>query len=181
MCARSLKAGSSNSIRASDYERFLVGHRRTQENSRRACLTRRKWMPKEINQWAMYPRKPSSSPLPESLKMEVTTKANELIETVLKPRYIQPPPENPQFNYVVNIYGKWYHKAFYFCAEYRVAGPNPIGSSFEAKFARMQYAGNQRFHLSFMRYTGQWIQLYTDLTVDECIETIRDDPYFSSI
>ena len=70
-------------------------------------------------------------------------------------------------------------KAFYFCAQYRVAGPNPIEPSFEAKFARMQYAGNQRFHLSYMRYTGQWIQLYTDLTVDECIETIRDDPNFS--
>jgi hypothetical protein len=103
-------------------------------------------MPKEINRWAMYPRKTSTSPLPEALNMEVTTKANELIETVLKPKYIQPPPENPQF---------------------------------EAKFARMQYASNRRFHLSYMRYTGQWIQLYTDLTVDECIETIRDDPNFS--
>ncbi len=136
-------------------------------------------MPKEINRWAMYPRKTSTASLPESLKMEATTKANELIERELKPKYIQPPPENPQFNYIVAIYGKWYHKAFYFCAEYRVAGPNPIEPSFEAKFARMQYAGNRRFHLSFLRHTGQWIQLYTDLTVDECIETIRDDPYFS--
>ena len=39
----------------------------------------RNWMPKEINQWAMYPHKTSTSPLPESLKMEVTTKTNELI------------------------------------------------------------------------------------------------------
>ncbi len=138
-------------------------------------------MPKEINPWAMYPRKTSTSPLPESLKMEVTTKANELIETVLKPKNIHPPPENPQFNYIVNIYGKLYHKAFYFSAEYRVAGPNPIEPSFEVKFARMQYAGNHRFHLSYMRHTGQWIQLYTDLTVDECIETVRDDPNFSTM
>ena len=102
-------------------------------------------MPKEINPWAMYPRKTSTASLPESLKMEVTAKANELIETVLKAKYIQPPPGNPQFNYIVD----------------------------------MQYAGNRCFHLSFIRYTGKWIQLYTDLTVDECIETIRDDPYFS--
>jgi hypothetical protein len=122
--------------------------------------------------------KTSTASLPESLKMEVTTKANEHIETVLKPKYIPPPPENPQFNYIVDIFGKWYQKAFYFSAEYRVAGPHPIESSFDAKFARMQYAGNRRFHLSFMRHTGQWIQLYTDLTVEECIETIRDDPYF---
>ena len=71
-----------------------------------------------------------------------------------------------------------YDKAFYFSAEYRVAGPNPIQPSFEAMFARMQFAGNQRFHLSYMRYTGQWIQLYTDLTVDECIEASRDEAYF---
>ncbi len=50
-------------------------------------------MPKEINRWAMYPRKTSTASLPESLKMEVTRKANERIETVLKPKYIQSPPE----------------------------------------------------------------------------------------
>jgi hypothetical protein len=136
-------------------------------------------MPKEINRRPMQPRKTSTSPLSELLETEVTTKANELIETVLKPKHVQSPPENPQFNYIVDIYGKWYHKAFYFCAEYHVADPHPIEPSFEAKFARMQYAGNQRFHLSFMRHTGQWVQIYTDLTVDECMETVRDDPYFS--
>jgi hypothetical protein len=135
-------------------------------------------MPKEINRWAMYPRKTSTSPLPESLKMEVTTKANELIETVLKPKYIQPPPENPQFNYIVDIYGKWYHRYFYFCATYCVPGPNTTVLSFEAKFARMEYAGNNRFHLAFMRHTGQWVELYTGLSLDECLAAIRDDPFF---
>ena len=60
-------------------------------------------MPKEINPWAMYPRQTSAASLPEALKMEVSTQANELIETVLKPKYIQPPPENSQFNYIVDI------------------------------------------------------------------------------
>jgi hypothetical protein len=135
-------------------------------------------MPQEINPWAMYPRKTSTASLPESLKMEVTSKANELIETVLKPKYIQPPPENPQFNYIVDIYVKWYHKAFYFCAKYHVAGPNPVEPSFEAKFARMQYAGNNRFHLAFMQHSGQWVELYTGLSLDECLAAIRDDPFF---
>src|SRR5229473_6417395 len=104
-------------------------------------MTRRNCMPKEINPWAMYSRKTSTASLPESLKMEVTTKANELIDTVLKAKYIQPPPENPQFNYIVDIYGKWYQRAFYFCAKYCVPGPNAMVPDFEAKFARMQYAG----------------------------------------
>src|SRR2546428_9509204 len=105
MFARSLKAGSSNSIQASDCERFLAGHRPIQENSRHACMTRRNGMPREINPWAMYPRKTSTASLPESLKMQITTKAHELIETVLKPKYIQAPPEHPQFNYLVDISG----------------------------------------------------------------------------
>ena len=54
-------------------------------------------MSQEINPWAMYPHKTSTASLPEALKMEVTTRANELIETVLKPKYIQPPPENPPY------------------------------------------------------------------------------------
>jgi hypothetical protein len=50
--------------------------------------------------------KPTKGGVPEAVKVEVITKANELIETVLKPKHIQPPPENPQFNHIVDIYGK---------------------------------------------------------------------------
>ena len=135
-------------------------------------------MPKENLYW-FNPRKPTSAPLPEALKAEVTTRANELIETVLKPRDVQPPPENPQFNFIVDIYGKWVRKSFFFNAKYQIAYPDSPEPFFEAKFARMQYAGDQRFHLSFLRYTGQWVQVYTDLTVDECLEEVRDNPYFS--
>lgn len=137
-------------------------------------------MPKPPKHWVYSPRKPTPPPVPMALKTEVTTKANALIEAELKPKYVQPAPENPQFNYIVDVYGKWFHSAFYFCATYHVRGPNAITPSFEEKFARMQYAGNQRFHLAFMRYTGQWIdELYHDVTVDECLAAVRDDSYFS--
>jgi len=135
-------------------------------------------MPKQQKPWGYSPRKATTSQLQETLKREVTTKANELIETALKPKHIQPPPENPQFNYIVDIYGKWYHRYFYFCATYCVPGPNATVPVFEAKFARMEYAGNNRFHLSFMQHIGQWVELYTDLSLDECLAAIRDDPFF---
>ena len=60
-----------------------------------------------------------------------------------------------------------------------MANPDAGVESFEAKFARMQYAGNQKFYLSFMRYTGDWIQPYMAMTVDECIAAVRDDPFFT--
>jgi hypothetical protein len=116
--------------------------------------------------------------VPDSVKIEVTTTANALIEKVLKPQYIQPPPDNPRFNYIIDIYGKWYQRYFYICGTYRVPRPDATVPSFEAKFARMEYAGNNRFHLSFMRHTGEWVELYTDLSLDECLTSIRDEPYF---
>jgi hypothetical protein len=119
------------------------------------------------------------SKLPETLKQEVGIKADALIETVLKARYIQPPPEKPQFNYVIAVYGKWYHSAFYFCATYRVAHSEADVSSFEVKFARMRYAGSRLFDLAFVRHTGQWIEPYSAMTVDKCLQAVRDDPFFA--
>jgi hypothetical protein len=29
-----------------------------------------------------------------------------------------------------------------------------------------------------MRYIGHWIELYSDLSVDQCLQAIKDDPFF---
>ncbi len=127
----------------------------------------------------MYSQPKGPQPkIPETLKTEVTTKANEFIDSVLKPRYIKPPDDNPQFNYIVDIYSKWYHSYFYLCSKYCCPSPDALVSDFEHRFARMQYAGNNRFHLSFMRYNGEWVPLYGDQTLDECLTAIRDEDYF---
>ena len=122
--------------------------------------------------------KSTGTGVPQAVKIAVATKANELIETVLKPQHVKPPPDNPQFNYIVDIYGKWYQRYFYLCATYHVSGPNAAAPSFEAKFARMEYVGSDSFNLSFMRHTKQWVELYTDLSLDECLESIGDEPFF---
>ncbi len=70
------------------------------------------------------------------------------------------------------------HSYFYFCATYRVAGENPVPPTFETRFTRMEYAGSNCFHLSFMRHTGQWVQVYDDLTLDECLAYVKDDEFF---
>lgn len=124
------------------------------------------------------PRKQPSPPVPAALKQEVEEKANTLVETVLKPRYVLPPPEDPQFNYIEDIYTKWYHSFFYFCAQYRSAGPYALDGQFEAKFTRLRYTGAGLFNLAFMRYTNQWIEVLEGLTLDECLTSIRDDAWF---
>jgi hypothetical protein len=42
----------------------------------------------------------------------------------------------------------------------------------------MKHVGGGRFNLSFMRHTGQWVELFTGQTVDECLKSIQEDPWF---
>jgi hypothetical protein len=108
----------------------------------------------------------------------VQRKAKQLVEATLKPQHIKPPPANAQFNYIVDIYTKWYRHYFYFCAKYCVSGPNALAPYFEAKFARLEYAGHNQFNLAYRRYTEEWIEVYPGLSLDQCLNAIRDDPLF---
>ncbi len=99
-------------------------------------------MPKSQKRWGYAPPRKSIPPaVPAALKQEVEEKAQTLVEAELKPRFVLPPPENPQFNYIDDLYTKWFRSFFYFCAQYRSAGTNALGGHFETKFARMKYTG----------------------------------------
>jgi hypothetical protein len=117
-------------------------------------------------------------PIPGTVKDEVDTKATDLIENVLKPKHIQTPPKGYQLNYIAGIETKWLGSKCYFISIYRSPGPHAKSSTFETKFARMEYVGNAKFNLSFMRHTGQWVEVYTSISVDKCLKVIQDDPWF---
>jgi hypothetical protein len=127
--------------------------------------------------WEISPQK-KKTPLPASLKADVEAKAAALIENVLKPKHVLPPPKDEQFNYIIDIGAKWYRNYFYFFSTYACPGPNALSPTFESKFARMEYLGNATFALYFMRHTGEWVGLYDALSVDESLTAIRDDPWF---
>ena len=135
-------------------------------------------MPQPKKMWVYAPKKPTPPKMPEALKREVETKANALVESVLKPLHVREPEADPQLNYIESLYTKWYHSYFYFCAHYIVAGPYAMMPSFEHKFARLTYIGGGRFSLAAMRHTEEWMEIFPDLTLDECLESIRDDPWF---
>jgi hypothetical protein len=129
--------------------------------------------------WGPRPPRKLKYKVPESVKAHVQTKADHLIQSTLKPKHIEPPPKDARFNYIVDIYSKWYRSYFYFCATYRCPFPNRISEFFESRFARLEYLGNETFSLSYMRHTGQWIELFTNLSLDECLESISSEPHYS--
>jgi hypothetical protein len=125
----------------------------------------------------MYvPPKPPKPKVPKYLKSPVKTKADELVESFLKPHCIKEPPKDYQWNYVVDIFTKWYQRYFYFCSTWRSPSPNAISEYFEIRFARLEYAGDEKFNMAYMRYTGQWWEIFQGLALDQCIEEIRVNP-----
>lgn len=120
----------------------------------------------------------SKTAVPPTVKVELETKARELIEKVLKPKHVKPPPKNARSNYLTDISTKWHGSLFYFLSTYACPGPNALSPSFEAKFARMKHVGHGRFNLAFLRHNDEWVELFTDQTVEECLQAIQEDPWF---
>ena len=127
--------------------------------------------------WMIRPAKKSTA-VPDSIKREVESKAIDVIANVLKLKHVQPPREDEQFNYITDIGTKWYRNYFYFLSTYTCPGPNALAPTFEEKFARMEYIGDAKFALYFMRYTGEWVGIYDSLSVDESMKAIQDDSWF---
>ena len=147
-------------------------------------MPRKTWLPGRPKRstvgmtWLPARPRRSSTAIPPSFKAEVEKKANELVESVLKPRYVKPKPKKPRFNYIIDVETKWLGSKLFFIATYACPGPTAISPTFESKFAKLEFVGNQRFNVSFMRYTGKWVEIYSRQTLDECLETIRDDYWF---
>jgi len=135
-------------------------------------------MAKPREPWNIRPVRKKAT-VTASLKAVVETKARELIENILKPKYAKPPKKGEQTNYITNIEAKWFRNNFYFFSTYAYPSPNALSPMFEAKFARMEPLGNGTFALYAMRYTGnEWVGVLDALTVDECMKAIRDDDWF---
>jgi hypothetical protein len=135
-------------------------------------------MAKRRKVWMYCPPKPKKPQVPDGLKAEVSSKSRTLIDEHLKTAHVKPPPKNPEFNYIIDLFTRWYQSYFYFCATYACPHPDAISPTFESRFARMGYEGDGKFNLAYMRHTGQWWEIYSGLTMDECLTAVRDEPHF---
>ena len=122
-------------------------------------------------------RKQRIPPVPEALKSEISSKAQKLVEQHLKPAHVEQ-PENPQCNYIADIYTRWHREDLYFCATYVVPFPDAVSPTFEVRFAKMGYLGNRKFNLAYKGQTGRWCKMYPCLSIDKCLEVVRDEPHF---
>lgn len=136
-------------------------------------------MPREQHYgWVYSPRSLRKPQVPDAVKRAVQEKCDAFVEMTLKPVYIAPPPEDVRFSYIVDLYTTWYRNYFYFCAKYRCPSPDCISEFFETRYTRLEYTAPDTYTLAYMRHTGRWQEVYSGLSLDQCVSTIANEPIF---
>ena len=80
-----------------------------------------------------------------------------------------------QFNYPVDILGKWHGTKYRFIQRTAPAFPEDLDEEFDAPFARLDWISHDRFDIQWRRHTGEWFCLHRGLTLVEAINTPRSD------
>ena len=128
--------------------------------------------------WVKNTPKKSKPKVPETEKQIITQQFNQLIEIEFKPKYIKENPPDNNFNYLVDIFSKWYRNYIYICGIYNCPDENAISPTFETKFTRLEYAQKDNFNLSYFRHTGKWWEVYQQLTLAEALKEIKNNLIF---
>jgi len=113
---------------------------------------------------------------PEELIEYLQKKGDEIVEKTFKPKYLLPVYEEQTLNQIVDIYTKWYRNCFYFCVKYKCP-PDAHRQSFENKFVKLEYLGNDEFQYSCMRHNGKWNPTFK-MTTDKCLKHVTSEVPF---
>jgi hypothetical protein len=119
------------------------------------------------------PLKPTAA-FSKTEKSRVAAACERLIAEFLKPRFL-PVIRPTEFNYPVDILGKWHGAKYRFIQRYRSGFPENLGEEFDAPFARFDWISHDRFDIQWHRHTGEWFRLHRGLTLVEAIETLRSN------
>ena len=111
-------------------------------------------------------------------KAAIAARCERFIADVLKPRFL-PEVRPSQFNYPVDIVGKWRGSNYSFITRYRSGFPDNLGEEFNAPFTRLDHAyehtADVRFDIMWHRHTGQWYRLYSAVIIEEALRLIETD------
>ncbi len=112
--------------------------------------------------------------LSQTEKAAITAACQRLIDEVLKPQFL-PVIRPTDFNYPVDICGKWRGTRYRFIQRYRSGFPENLGEEFDAPFTRLDWISPGRFDLQWHRHTGEWFCLHRGLSLTEALNTIIAD------
>ncbi|MFI5388009.1 MAG: hypothetical protein ACHQ50_18025 [Fimbriimonadales bacterium] len=113
-------------------------------------------------------------------KAAVASVCDRFIAETLKPKFL-PEIRPTEFNYPVDIVGKWRGNKYSFIVRYRSGFPDNAGEEFDAAFVRLDYLGKSgaetRFNVLWHRHTGEWFLLHVSVTLAEALSLIETEPF----
>lgn len=120
----------------------------------------------------------NDAPRPDTIddleKATIIAACETLVRDVLKPRFL-PEIKPTEWNYVIDIRGAWMAGRYRFMQRYRSGMAHNSGEEFDAPFARIDRMERDRFDIYWMRHTGKWWRLHTDVTLAEALHILETD------
>ena len=107
-------------------------------------------------------------------KTAVATACQYLIEDFYMPSFL-PIIRPTEFNYPIDILGKWHGTKHRFIQRYRSGFPENLGEEFDATFVRLDWISRDRFDIQWHRHTGEWFCLHRGLSLAKAVETLKSD------
>lgn len=111
-------------------------------------------------------------------KATITATCERFVAEVLKPRFL-PEIRRTEFNYPVDISGRWRGSKYRFITGYRSGHPDNEGEEFDAAFTRLDHVEEclteTRFDVMWHRHTGLWLRLHAAVTLDETLRLIETE------
>jgi hypothetical protein len=111
-------------------------------------------------------------------KETVAAACDRLITETLKPRFL-PAIHPTEFNYPIDIFGKWRGSKYSFITRYRSGFPDNAGEEFDSAFTRLDHVEQNiaevRFDVMWHRHTGQWFRLYSTVTLEDALRLIETE------
>jgi hypothetical protein len=102
------------------------------------------------------------------------------IDGFLRPRFL-PDIRPTEFNYPVDIIGRWRGSTYKFFQRYRSGYPHNLGEEFDAPFARLDWISPGLYDLMWHRHTGKWHRLHQGLALHQAIATLKADGLFHPV
>ncbi|MFB9952301.1 hypothetical protein ACFFP0_25950 [Rhizobium puerariae] len=129
-------------------------------------------MPGEKCVWVRSAKRPVKPD--EAEKQRIIAACERLIETFFKPRFLSE-IRAAEWNYVVDIRGRWSGARYRFVQRYRSGVEHNKGEEFDAPFARLDRMGPDRFDLYWHRHTGQWWRRHEGLVLSAALRALETD------
>lgn len=111
-------------------------------------------------------------------KREIADRCDEFIAQKLKPRLL-PQIRPTDFNYPVDLFGRWRGNKYSFIARYRSGFPENKGEEFDAPLVRLDHVEEKLtdicFDVMWLRHTGRWFPLRQALTLDDALHFIETE------